>query len=119
HPVNHLRKSVPLPSLKRIFTNVNIVVRRFQKSGGASMATRWRLVFPLLGLLVTSASLVFAQTSVRGQVHGTVTDASGAAIPAAKVTLTNVETGISRNTTTETPGTYVFPFVDPGFYQIP
>ncbi|MGH9736756.1 MAG: carboxypeptidase regulatory-like domain-containing protein [Candidatus Acidiferrales bacterium] len=55
-----------------------------------------------------------ATTSLRG----TVTDPSGATIPSATVRLTNTGTNISRSTTTDAQGAYVFPDVLPGNYSL-
>lgn len=68
-------------------------------------------------LAITAAGLSFGQGE-RGGFNGTITDASGAAIPDAVVVamdlLTNVET---RATTTEA-GVYRIPYLQPGQYKI-
>ena len=46
-------------------------------------------------LALVVAGLVFAQTET-GQIHGTVTDQSGAVVPKAKVTVKNANTGAER-----------------------
>ena len=51
-------------------------------------------------------------------VLGYVRDASGAAVPNANVTLTNVATGISQAKQTDDEGKYEFPSVQIGNYQI-
>src|ERR1700733_7686245 len=56
-------------------------------------------VAPLLALLALTSVGLWAQ-STQGGLHGAITDASGAAVPNAKVTLTNVGTNEVRNTTT-------------------
>lgn len=68
----------------------------------------------LLGLIVPNAS---AQT-YRAQVRGLVTDQSGAVLPGANVTLSNVNTGISTVKQTDSSGLYVFDYVDPGTYRV-
>ncbi|HEY0005322.1 MAG TPA: carboxypeptidase regulatory-like domain-containing protein [Pyrinomonadaceae bacterium] len=68
-------------------------------------------------LLFAFSPLALAQTS-KGTVVGTVLDPNGAAINGATVKLTNVETGVSRDTTTGEEGTYRFEAVDPGTYRI-
>jgi len=47
----------------------------------------------------------FAQATA--QIHGTVQDMSGAAIPGANVKATQAETGLARNTTSDADGNYV------------
>lgn len=49
---------------------------------------------------------------------GTVTDSTGAAIPAAHVTLTNVDTNLSLSAETNPSGLYRLPTVPPGHYTI-
>ena len=63
------------------------------------------------------ATAVCAQ-EFRATLQGTVSDASHAAVPGATVLLKNNETGIDRQTTTDSEGHYVFPFVVPGAYII-
>jgi hypothetical protein len=43
-----------------------------------------------------------------GTIHGTVTDASGAIVPGATVTITNPVSGLSRTATSDANGTYQF-----------
>jgi len=57
----------------------------------------------------------FAQ---EGTIVGTVTDSSGAAVPNATVTLTNTETGLSREIKTNPTGEYVVPGLHIGHYVV-
>jgi len=59
-----------------------------------------------------------AQTSSTGALTGTVTDPSGAVISGATVTATNVGTGQSRTTTTDSSGSYKFSLLPPGNYSV-
>jgi Carboxypeptidase regulatory-like domain/TonB dependent receptor len=63
-----------------------------------------------------SVCCLFAQTF--GEVTGRVTDPSGAVIPGASITLTNVNTSGVRNVITTEPGTYTFPSIPPGVYRL-
>jgi len=63
-----------------------------------------------------SACCLYAQTF--GEVTGRVTDPSGAVIPGASVTLTNVNTNAVRNVLTTEAGAYTFPSIAPGFYRL-
>ncbi len=58
-----------------------------------------------------------AQNS-RGSITGQVTDASGAAIPNAKVTVTSTDTGAVVHVTTSSQGYYTAPNLLPGHYRI-
>ena len=74
------------------------------------------VVLTMVSLLVTMSAA--PQATIRGQVHGSVADPGGALVPSAEVTLTNLQTGISRRMETSAVGTFVFPLVDPGFYKL-
>ncbi len=56
-----------------------------------------------------------AQTTT-GSVFGTVTDISGAVVPNAAVSLTNVQTGQVLSAASNASGNYIFPVVNPGSY---
>jgi hypothetical protein len=58
-----------------------------------------------------------AQSTV-GTIVGTVTDASGTAVPAATMTVTNVDTGVARTVVTDASGSYQIPRLLPGNYSI-
>jgi len=76
-----------------------------------------RLLSLCLTALLVGAPSAFAQFDT-GTVVGTVRDASGAALPGAKVTLTNVETGISTVKTAGDDGNYEITSVKPGQYVV-
>lgn len=59
-----------------------------------------------------------AQSVTSGDVTGTITDQTNAAIPGAAVTLTNVNTNASQKTSTNAEGSYRFAFVTPGTYKV-
>ena len=59
-------------------------------------------------VIVTVFTSPLLQADVTGSIFGTVTDPSGAVIPAAHVTLSNLDTGLSRNTSTDSIGSYQF-----------
>lgn len=70
-----------------------------------------------LAVLSLSSLLVFAQ-DYRAKVQGLVADASGGALPNAKVTLKNDNTGVSVTRVTNSEGRYIFDFVESGTYSI-
>ncbi len=59
-----------------------------------------------------------ASAQATGQVAGTVTDPAGRVVPAANVDLVSVATAQVRTTTSGGDGSYTFPLVSPGMYQI-
>jgi hypothetical protein len=54
----------------------------------------------------------------RGQISGTIKDQSGAVVPGATVTATNLQTQTSRVTVTDGSGFYTFPNLAPGRYSV-
>jgi hypothetical protein len=68
-------------------------------------------------VLLLSGLATMAQT-ITGSVRGTVTDPSGAVVTGAKVTATNVATGIATSTTTDKSGLYNVQFLPIGQYTI-
>jgi len=53
-----------------------------------------------------------------GDVKGTVTDVTNAVIPGAQVTITNIDTGVSRTTTTDGTGNFRFLVLPPANYEL-
>ncbi len=68
-------------------------------------------------LLVLATSPGWAQT-ITGAITGTVTDASGAVVPGAKVTATNTATGVATPTQTSDSGSYTLNFLQIGPYKV-
>jgi hypothetical protein len=64
------------------------------------------------------ASAAFAQVST-GEISGTVTDTTGAAVPNAKIIATNTETNVvGRETISAAEGNYVMTLLPPGTYSM-
>jgi len=59
-----------------------------------------------------------AQLSGKGTISGTVSDPSGANVPHATVTATNVATDVHTTRTTTSDGYYVLSPLDPGTYNV-
>lgn len=77
--------------------------------------------FWLLGLLI--AALAFSQLPAfaqfaSGSIGATVTDATGAVVPQAKVVLKNEVTGALRDTVTNNAGYFDFPSILPASYSV-
>ncbi len=73
------------------------------------------LVILVAGLTATFA---FGQNANTGEIRGMVQDATGAVVEGAKVTITNVETGVSIASATNSAGIYEVPSVPTGSYTI-
>ncbi|MGA2271638.1 MAG: carboxypeptidase-like regulatory domain-containing protein, partial [Bryobacteraceae bacterium] len=72
----------------------------------------------VLTLLMAATVVTGWSQAVNATLLGTVTDASGAVVPNAKVTITEVNTGISRSGQTNESGNYTFPNLPPGQYSV-
>jgi outer membrane receptor protein involved in Fe transport len=76
------------------------------------MRMRWILAFVLL-----TAATMLGQT-FRGTILGTVTDATGAFVTGATVTVHNAATGLERTTQTSADGSYSIPELPIGNYEV-
>jgi len=92
------------------------MVSLWRQIGGGRLGTRWTLVL-LLALMTLWPSTAFNQ-QVSGTITGYATDQSGGAIPGAKATATNIQTGVSTERTAETSGLYIFTNLIPGTYTL-
>ena len=80
----------------------------------------------LRGIIATLLCLVLiiwfappANSQVTGAtLSGTVTDASGAAVPGAQISIKNVATGVTRDLTVDSAGFYSAPNLAPGSYTV-
>ena len=84
--------------------------RRFtgRKSAHVISAVCW--------LTLAAGPMLFGQAT--GSISGTVTDASGAAVPGAKVTITAPAIGLSRSSTTNGAGEYIVPLLGVATYNV-
>src|SRR6266705_6797932 len=72
--------------------------------------------FAIAALTISVASPASAQTTA--SIKGTVTDASGAVVVGAKITVKNPSLGIARTTETNDSGDYEVPALPPGTYSV-
>src|SRR5205823_15038662 len=68
-------------------------------------------------LMVVSAAMAKAQSNA-GDVHGTVRDPNGAAVPNAAITARNTGTNIAREATSNDDGYYKIVNLPPGNYEV-
>ncbi len=78
---------------------------------------RWRNILLIFLALIAMSSVALAQRDL-GTITGTITDASGAAVPNAKITITENATGVSYETVSNATGTYTRPALTPGTYTV-
>src|SRR5690348_14703740 len=60
----------------------------------------------------------FAQTGTEGSILGTIADATGAVIPGAAVTVTNVETGVAYKAVSDSGGFFQILALPRGMYSV-
>src|SRR3954454_21053656 len=82
-----------------------------------SMQCRSSVVAAVLGMLLAFGSTSVAQTGSTS-LRGTVSDASGAAVAHATVTLTSSDRGFQRTVTSSETGSYEFLQLQPGTYEL-
>ncbi|QNI34317.1 carboxypeptidase regulatory-like domain-containing protein [Alloacidobacterium dinghuense] len=87
--------------------------------GGRKGVVRSALVAVFaVGLFLVSFAIDSGAQQITGAIRGTVKDEQGAAIPAAAVRATNVETGLSRSATTDSEGSYFIQYLPVGTYNV-
>ncbi len=75
-------------------------------------------LYCILSLLLTTTALVGWSQVVSATLLGTVTDASGAVVPNAKVTITETQTSVVHTEQTNASGNYIVPNLPPGIYAV-
>jgi hypothetical protein len=76
------------------------------------------LVASCVALLICSMASTASAQVLYGSVVGSVKDAQGGAVPGASVTITNKDTGLTLDTTSNAEGNYSFTNVLPGPYDV-
>ncbi|HEY1576210.1 MAG TPA: carboxypeptidase-like regulatory domain-containing protein [Terracidiphilus sp.] len=84
----------------------------------ADLAKRYVVLALLLFCVATVGAPLHAQTSTTAEIAGSVIDPVGAAIPNARVVLTNADTRASTAITTDGQGFYRFSLLKPGNYSV-
>ncbi|MES1258423.1 MAG: carboxypeptidase regulatory-like domain-containing protein [Acidobacteriota bacterium] len=77
-----------------------------------------RLLAAAALLTVFSVAAFGQAAAINGEILGTVTDASGAVLPNARVTATNLNTGFTQTAVTESSGLYRFSLLPLGAYDL-
>jgi Carboxypeptidase regulatory-like domain len=79
----------------------------------------WRVIrSSVAAILFGSCAFVFAQSTNSGDITGIVSDDTGAALPGATVTVLNVDTGVSKDYTTNGAGVYDTSSIVAGTYKL-
>ena len=70
-------------------------------------------------LMLSAAPAAFSQSqSINGTLRGQLTDGSGSPVPGAAVTIKNLDTGYTRELTTDNEGRYIAPNLTIGTYSL-
>lgn len=77
-----------------------------------------KLAYLLLVLVMLVPGLTMGQIAVTGKITGVVTDASGAAVPNATVTVKSSALMATRTTNSGADGSYLFDLLPPGTYEV-
>ena len=77
-----------------------------------------KLKFPAVLTLLCAMSAVSARGQATAQIHGTVQDTSGSAVPGATVKATQTDTTVTRTVTSDADGSYVLTTLPLGPYTI-
>src|ERR1700728_4677031 len=78
----------------------------------------WRLFMVCLAVCVLAISPARLHAQALSSITGTVTDATGAVVPDAKITVTNDATGVASHSVSSSSGTYTITDLIPGTYTV-
>src|SRR5205814_4923837 len=106
------------PPCRRSIRTISSVALLQYRTGRVCMFLKPVLFAVVIPFLITWPDPAFAQARDTASLFGTVTDAQASVVPGARVTLTNIATGLSRNTVTDNSGGFVFPLLPVGSYNM-
>lgn len=75
-------------------------------------------IFYALAVILTATIFISAQATDNGSLSGTVSDQNGAVIAGATVKIRNINTGVTRNATVNTNGSWSFAVLPLGEYEV-
>jgi len=93
-------------------------IKRIKKVGISLMPRTILSSLLLVSIALFSPSKAFPQGETTSAIIGQVSDASGAPVTNAKVTVTNKDTGLRRSASTDDSGRFNFPQLKPGPYSV-
>jgi hypothetical protein len=114
-------KKLVVPSLAWAFPCLKSSDRNGQalKERFSGLITLWRFTTAvLLATALLGASQPARGQAVNATLLGTVNDSSGAPVANVKLTITELNTGVSRSSQTNDSGNYVVPDLPPGTYTV-
>jgi hypothetical protein len=78
----------------------------------------WRWIALALAIVVVGIPRLAWAQGLTGQISGTITDTTGGVLPGVTVTIKNANTGLTRETVTGSNGTFVFPDLLAGTFDL-
>jgi hypothetical protein len=108
------RTALQLASERSFIGGTQVVTRLNRRR--SHMLRSARLRYFLFALILTS--VCYAQSSPTATLSGTVSDQSGATVPDVSITLTNTQTGLVRQATTNREGSFTITLLPPGHYAL-
>ncbi len=72
----------------------------------------------IVAALLSLSTLAVAQSLLSGDISGTISDPTGAVVPASTVTLKSLDTGSTQSVKTDANGVYRFSLLKPGRYSV-
>ncbi|HEU0172810.1 MAG TPA: carboxypeptidase regulatory-like domain-containing protein [Blastocatellia bacterium] len=104
--------------MKPIFHSVDSESKNLFSRGRTRLLLWFLLPLVSFSLLTAPREALAQAQAANGVIEGTVTDASGAVVPNAKVKVVNLDTGLEREVTTNETGLYRAPLLPVGRYQV-
>src|SRR5262245_66364846 len=104
--------------MKPIFHSVDSATKNFFSSGCTRLLLGFFSSLVSFSLLAAPHEARAQAQAANGAIEGTVTDASGAVVPNAKVKVVNLDTGLEREAPTNEKGIYRAPLLPVGRYQV-
>ena len=104
--------------MKPIFQSVDSATKNLFSLGHTRLLLGFFSALVSFGLLVAPHEARAQAQAANGVIEGTVTDASGAVVPNAKVKVVNLDTGLEREALTNEKGLYRVQLLPVGNYQV-
>ena len=104
--------------MKPIFQSVDSATKNLFSPGYTRLLLVFFSALVSFGLLAAPHEARAQAQAANGVIEGTVTDASGAVVPNAKVKVVNLDTGLEREALTNEKGLYRVQLLPVGNYQV-
>jgi hypothetical protein len=96
---------------------MHLISRNSGKFGYIAQSSIFATLLAAVIFASATWSAAFAQSATTGAIGGTITDSGGALLPATAVTVTSVDTGLTRTAKSNASGEYRVTELVPGTYS--